>query len=77
VDTNCPFQFHKRSQLLIRAHNETPSVAAIGVNNPDRSPGVFFTAGIADEEQGLFGIITEDWDRTKQSNSPSDSVTQR
>jgi uncharacterized protein (TIGR03118 family) len=24
------------------------------------SPGVFFTAGIADEEHGLFGLITED-----------------
>jgi hypothetical protein len=29
---------HKRSQLFIRAHNETLSVVAVGVNNPHRSP---------------------------------------
>jgi hypothetical protein len=77
ASANRGFQLQKRGQLFIRPHNETLSVVAMRVNNPDRSPGVFFTAGIADEEQGLFGIITEDWDRTKQSNSPSDSVTQR
>jgi hypothetical protein len=33
------FQFHKRSQLLIRTHTETLSVAAVHVNNPDRSGG--------------------------------------
>ena len=27
---------------------------------PAQNGGVFFTAGIADEEHGLFGIITED-----------------
>jgi hypothetical protein len=27
---------------------------------PPLGDGVFFTAGIADEEHGLFGIITED-----------------
>ena len=27
---------------------------------PALDEGVFFTAGIADEEHGLFGIITED-----------------
>jgi hypothetical protein len=32
-----PFEFHKRSQLLIGTHNETLSVA-MRVNNPDRSP---------------------------------------
>ena len=29
VDTNCPFQFQKRSQLFIGTHNETLPVAAI------------------------------------------------
>jgi hypothetical protein len=38
VDTNRPLQFHKRSQLIIRAHNETLSVVAVRVSNPDRSP---------------------------------------
>jgi hypothetical protein len=37
VNTNVPFQFQKRSQLFIRAHNETLSVAAMRVSNPERS----------------------------------------
>jgi hypothetical protein len=32
------FKFKKRSQLFIRAHNETVSVAAVRVHNPDRLP---------------------------------------
>ena len=35
---NRPFQFRKRSLLLIRAHNETLSIVAMRVCNPDRSP---------------------------------------
>jgi hypothetical protein len=37
----CPnrrFEFQKRSQLFIRAHNELLSVAAMRICNPDRSP---------------------------------------
>src|SRR5205823_7437522 len=34
---NRRFQFHKRSQLFIRSHNETLSVAAMCVSNPDCS----------------------------------------
>jgi hypothetical protein len=30
--------FNKRGQFLIRTHNETLSVAAMRVRNPDRSP---------------------------------------
>jgi len=37
VDTNRPFQFQKRSQLFIDVNNETLSVAAMRVNNKDRS----------------------------------------
>jgi hypothetical protein len=33
-----PFQFQKPSQLFIRSHNETLSIAAMCVCNPDRSP---------------------------------------
>jgi hypothetical protein len=33
-----PFQFHKRSQFFIRAHDETFSVVAMCIGNPDRSP---------------------------------------
>jgi hypothetical protein len=32
------FKFNKRRQLFIRTHNETLSVAAMRVSNPDRSP---------------------------------------
>jgi hypothetical protein len=32
------FKLHNRSQLLIRSHNETLSVTAMRVSNPDRSP---------------------------------------
>jgi hypothetical protein len=35
---HCCFQFHKRSQLFIRTHNEALSVIAMRVSNPDRSP---------------------------------------
>jgi hypothetical protein len=37
VDTNGPFQFQKGRQLFIRSHNEAVSIAAMRVNNPDRS----------------------------------------
>jgi len=30
-------QFHERRQLFIRTHNETPSVAAMRISNPDCS----------------------------------------
>jgi hypothetical protein len=32
------FEFQKSRQLLIRVHNETLSVVAMCVGNPDRSP---------------------------------------
>jgi hypothetical protein len=35
---NRPFKLDKRSQLFIRTHNEAPSIAAMRVSNPDRSP---------------------------------------
>jgi hypothetical protein len=31
-------QFQKRSQYFFSADDETPSVAPVRVNNPDRSP---------------------------------------
>jgi hypothetical protein len=36
--TGRQFQFQKRRQLFIRVHNETLSVVAMRVSNPDRSP---------------------------------------
>jgi hypothetical protein len=38
VSAHRRFEFQKRDQLLIGAHNETLSVAAMRVNNPDCSP---------------------------------------
>jgi hypothetical protein len=38
AETNRPFQFQKRSQLFIRTHNETLSIAAVCVSNPDVRP---------------------------------------
>jgi hypothetical protein len=35
---NRRFEFQKRCQLFICVHNETLSVVAMRVNNPDRSP---------------------------------------
>jgi hypothetical protein len=35
VSANRRFQFHKPGQPLIRTHNETLSVIAMRVNNPD------------------------------------------
>jgi hypothetical protein len=35
---NREFKFQKRRQLFIRVHNETLSVIAVRVSNPDRSP---------------------------------------
>jgi len=35
---NRQFKFQKRGQLFVRVHNEPLSVAAMRVNNPDRSP---------------------------------------
>jgi hypothetical protein len=36
--SNRRFEFQKRRQLFIRTHNETLSVAAVRVSNPDCSP---------------------------------------
>ncbi|PYJ11715.1 MAG: hypothetical protein DME93_09265, partial [Verrucomicrobia bacterium] len=34
---NCRFKFNKRAELFIRSHNETLSVVAVRVHNPDCS----------------------------------------
>jgi hypothetical protein len=36
--TNRRFEFHKLSQLFISVHNVTLPIAAMRVNNPNRSP---------------------------------------
>jgi len=32
------FEFNERTELFVRVHNKAPSVAALCLNNPDRSP---------------------------------------
>jgi hypothetical protein len=32
------FKFDKRAELFVGAHNKAPSVVAVRVKNPDRSP---------------------------------------
>jgi hypothetical protein len=38
ASTNHRFEFQKRRQIFIRAHNETPSVVGMLISNPDFSP---------------------------------------
>ena len=38
VSADRRFEFQKRRQLFIRSHNETLSVVAMRIGNPDRSP---------------------------------------
>jgi hypothetical protein len=35
---NRRFRFEKRAELFVGTHNKASSVAAVRVNNPDRSP---------------------------------------
>jgi uncharacterized protein (TIGR03118 family) len=46
-------------EALMRADGTPPQFDGLWDLLPEAS-GVFFTAGIADEEHGLFGVITED-----------------
>src|SRR6266480_2604713 len=40
IFVNRPFQFDKRSQLFIGAHDETFSVVTVCISNPDCSPAL-------------------------------------
>jgi hypothetical protein len=44
---NRRFQFHKCRQLFIRSHDETASIAAMCVRNPDRSPFAIYRRNTA------------------------------
>ena len=58
---NRRFQFNKRSQLFIHVHNETLSVAAIRVNNPDRSPVAIGRRNVAQTPTALLEIVGDDF----------------
>jgi hypothetical protein len=57
---NCRFKFQKRSQLFIRAHNETLSVVAVCVNDPDRSPFAIYRRDTAPTPAGFAEIVRDD-----------------
>jgi hypothetical protein len=61
VNTNVPFQFQKRSQLFIRAHNETLSVVAMCVCNEDRSPTRIHGCDAAPTPTGFAQIVRDDF----------------
>ena len=52
------FEFHKRSQLFLRVRNETLSVAAMSVSNPDRSPFTVDPMGKSDSSVTFCGRRT-------------------
>jgi hypothetical protein len=55
--SNRRFQFDKRSQLFIRTHNETLSVVAMCVCNPDRSPVRMNRCNTVSTPTGLAEIV--------------------
>src|SRR6266536_2408360 len=58
---NRRFQFHKRSQLFIRAHNETLSVIAVRIGNEDRSPVEVHSRNTAPTPTGFAEIVGDDF----------------
>jgi hypothetical protein len=58
---NRRFQFKKRRQLFIRSHDETLSVAAMRVSNPDRSPARIHAWNTAPTPTGLAEIVSDDF----------------
>jgi len=55
------FEFQKRGQLLIRSHNETLSVVAMRVSDPDRSPLARSTDATQPTPSGLTDIVADDF----------------
>jgi hypothetical protein len=58
---NRRFQFHKRRQLFIRAHNEPFSVVAMCVHNPERSPFAIYRRDTAPTSTGFAEIVSDDF----------------
>jgi hypothetical protein len=59
VDTNRSFQFQKRRQLFIRTCDETLSVVAMRVNNPDRSAFAIHSRQTAPTPSGFAEIVSD------------------
>ena len=60
---NRRLQFYKRSQLFLRVHNETLSVAAMRVSNPDCSLARIHDCDAAPASSGLAEIVSDDFSR--------------
>ena len=58
---NRRLQFYKRSQLFLRVHNETLSVAAMRVSNPDCSLARIHDCDAAPASSGLAEIVSDDF----------------
>jgi hypothetical protein len=61
VDTNCPFQFQKRSPLFIGVHNEPFSIVAMCIGNEDRSPVRVHNRNAAPTPAGFAAIVAYDF----------------
>src|SRR5436190_23854352 len=59
--TDRRFQLHKCSQPLIRSHNETLSVVAICVSNPDPSPVVINRCDTTPTPTGFAEFVSDDF----------------
>jgi hypothetical protein len=55
------FKFNKRRRLFIRVHNETLSVAAMRVSNPERSPFAIYRRDTAPTETGFAEFVSDDF----------------
>jgi hypothetical protein len=58
---NRRFDFDKRGQLLISTHNETLSVVAICVRNPDCSPVEINRSDAAQTPAGIMETVCDDF----------------
>jgi hypothetical protein len=58
--TNRRFKFHKSGQLFVRSHNETFSIAAMCVCNPDRLPVGINGCDTAPTPTGFAEIVGDD-----------------
>jgi hypothetical protein len=58
---NRGFQFQKRGQHFIGVHNETLSIVAVRVNNPDRSPLTVNGRNRAPTPSGFAQIVSDDF----------------
>jgi hypothetical protein len=62
--------FHKRSQLFVGTHNETVSIVAIGVSNPDCSPFGINSGYAAPTPIPFAEIISDDFPRLRNFVPP-------